>query len=331
MSNLHSPIPAWLLAASDLDLDCDDADDVTPWTATGMPVCELDCARGDLFYRTLKAWCVPWAKVPLAAFLPAWFALGKRRRDRILDDERLFADELDVHEWLPNMLKRDDAAMLAVLISGAVCRKRVVVQWINEFMCGTNARRSLGAAFAAQDAVRCLELYLTAPNFLGDGTADRWEGRWEPSNDSSSSFSPSPSPYALFSAGSNAVGQMACCAAKHGCLALLEILDGRHGSVLRRQYCISKNITFAAAKGGHLECLQFLRGKEYHWNAENCISAAAAAPRVQDWIAQNKTRVVPGDDELVSPAYFYPRDPLSEPPSGVCNMRRILDGHFQLI
>ncbi len=114
---------------------------------------------------------------------------------------------------------------------------------------------------------------------------------------------------------------MACCAAKHGCLALLDILDVRHGTVLRHQYCISKNITFAAAKGGHLECLQFLRGKKYHWNAENCISAAAA-PRVLDWIAQNKTRVVPGDDELVAPAYFYPREQLTDVDSSERKKRR---------
>lgn len=234
-------------------------------------MCALGCPDGELYYRTLKAWCVPWSKVPLAAFLSAWFAISKKRRAHLLAQEgQLYARELDVYQWLPNMLQRDDAAMLSVVLSGAVVRKRVVVQWIKDFLATERysycRRSSLGIACARRNAVRCLEMMYSTSSY---------------------SYTSSEGGYLL-----------AECAAKHGRLALLEILDARHGSSIRADYGNAKAITFAAAEGGHLECLQFLRGKEYPWDAKKCISAAVAAPRLlQDWIEQNKTTKVFGDEE----------------------------------
>lgn len=84
-----------------------------PAALSDLPVCALDCADGALYFEVLCAWCVPWADVPLAPFLAAWFALSEDTRRALLQERTAFVAELHVDHWRAHMLDRDDVAMLA--------------------------------------------------------------------------------------------------------------------------------------------------------------------------------------------------------------------------
>lgn len=115
----------WLQTASDLlqEVVCnsgDDDDGVVQFAS--LPVCELDCADGELYYRVLGAWLVPWSRVPKSPFLAAWCALSDKRRRGLLNKYKAFAEELDVKHWQENLVKRDDVDMLEALPVAAFTR-----------------------------------------------------------------------------------------------------------------------------------------------------------------------------------------------------------------
>lgn len=90
-----------------------------------LPVCAENCEDGELFYRTLCAWAVPWSKAPLATFLPAWFRVSANRRRNLLRNHMCYTDELhDPKKWRPHahfpvwvdrMCARNDVRMLRAL------------------------------------------------------------------------------------------------------------------------------------------------------------------------------------------------------------------------
>lgn len=105
----------------------DAADDELPFecmTAT-LPTCALDCNDGDLYYRVLAAWCVPWRAVPLKPFLSAWFAISFKKRRALLREHHAYFAELGVYDWAANLLARDDANMLAALPDTVLTRTLV--------------------------------------------------------------------------------------------------------------------------------------------------------------------------------------------------------------
>lgn len=77
----------------------DDNNDALQHLLVSLPVCDIDCADGALYYRVLSAWCVSWANVPKAPFLAAWFALSASMRRMLLQERMVFVAELDVDCW----------------------------------------------------------------------------------------------------------------------------------------------------------------------------------------------------------------------------------------
>lgn len=263
-------IPAWLRAATNIELDDEEEDSAAAWTSA-LPTCELDCTDGERYYLTLCAWSVDWAKVSLAHFMPAWLSLSKRRRKNLLRSRRMFADEIGEH-WIANMLQRDDAAMLAVVLGDDAMmqrRKEMVRRWIDSFVADTDNGRgsrqkltsSLGTACARLKAINCLDVYLHSRFFEED--FDRCQ---------TLRFFEGIHPDGM----NHGAVEMAEFAAEHGRLALLEIITRFDGI---KWY--SRGITDAAARGGHLECLQFLRGK-YDWSRAMCLRNLDDFNR--DWI-----------------------------------------------
>lgn len=84
---LLSFIPDWLSAASHVIHRF-------AYEARALPVCEIDCADGDLYYRVLVAWHVPWVDVPQPQFMHAWGNLGAEEQRALLEQHGTFAREL---------------------------------------------------------------------------------------------------------------------------------------------------------------------------------------------------------------------------------------------
>lgn len=257
-------LPAWLCAASSLakevvaaaaeeEGEVDQA--AAPWVYGGLPVCELECTDGELYYCTLNAWGVDWPDVPFAHFLPAWFSLCNKRRKQLLRERKgMFAEEIG-GDWVQHMIDRDDDDMLAAVLDHCC-----VSRW-DATLLGPKNHQKFALACAKAGAVRCAEMFLTVPYFAA----------------------------AAASLESTEARALVVCAAKHGNLTLLEILlHGRHRKAIAVGIRFNFEATLAAARCGQLACLQLLLANNCSWRWRACLQAAPD-PDTREWILQNKS------------------------------------------
>lgn len=90
-------VPSWLLAASDM-VAVSVAMGASPfsWLHAELPVCDVDCLDGALYYEVLGAWGVPWARAPRPQFLKAWYTLSPKTRESLMDRYSLYFDVSEV-------------------------------------------------------------------------------------------------------------------------------------------------------------------------------------------------------------------------------------------
>lgn len=275
--SLKAPPPPWLAAATSLSaaqqaLEEDD-----------LPVCDLDCTDGALFYQVLSTWRVPWSAVPLSSFLRAWLPLPTEERRRLLISA--YQSELDADFWCTNLLLRDDARMLAAALpvalppNGGVADPPAVELQI--------ARRYIERGSAA-----CLAHWADVRGWQ--------DGRWAELH----LAAPSPDWHCRCAAAGGHLAMLRLLVRRGGCpwtersavraaggghfpclcfLAELEeeeaaarICGGNRSSISgsRRSRVFTATACDAAAEGGHLVCLRYLRSRGARWSARTCDLAA---------------------------------------------------------
>lgn len=93
-------VPTWLRACSSLFFSSpDDANGDNVGAAellAELPVCDLECANGVLYYRVLRMWCVPWHLVPRPQFLKAWRSVDPRIAAALTERYKMYKSELAV-------------------------------------------------------------------------------------------------------------------------------------------------------------------------------------------------------------------------------------------
>lgn len=278
-------VPAWLKDVSglykeatllstttdddaDADADAEDDDEDTFFQAPLLPVCAMDCADGAQYYRTLGAWCVPWADVPHAPFLAAWLALDAAERRALLEQYGAFAEELDVNRWRRKMVLRDDVAMFAAVVA--------------------IADNDPAVSSADTDWVDCMHLvYIGAIRCLRFWAQRQCaRGRWAPG---AWTDLQSPSAVCWWFKG-------ACeLAAANKDLAMLRLLHEQGGCPFGNTYATSAGngfleglqyaheqgcradlfVTSDAAKNGHLHCLVYLHEQGCVWWSSALTDACA--------------------------------------------------------
>lgn len=257
-----------------------------------LPMCDLDCTDGALYYRVLVAWRVPWSRVPLESFLRAWLPLPAEDRRRQLlvqqqsgpdDDDAAAAhhyqSELDPLFWCANLLKRDDVRMLAAALpvvlpsGGGVADPPAVELQI--------ARRYIERGSAA-----CLALWADVRGWQ--------DGRWAERHLAAAS----PDWYCRTAAAGGHLAMLKLLVRRGGCpwtertavraaggghlpcLCFLAELEEEEGRAQQQQQQRRGRRVFtttacdAAAEGGHLACLRFLRSRGARWSARTCDLAA---------------------------------------------------------
>lgn len=246
---------AWLCEVSGLAADETTEEDRRAVHAavrdSGMAVCALDCADGELYYQVLGAWCVPWQRVPKAQFLKAWFALPAARRGELVAERKVFAEELDCARWCENMWARDDADMLA---ADAV---------LSEMETSESRGAMLGATAAA--AVRCVEWLAARHGWL--------DGKWMLTVrdiDNAAGAGGARMMRLFVERGGAAPSRSACAAAAAaGNLECLAYLHERVGCAWDWVTCM------LAAQAGHLECLAYAHEHGCEWDAHYTVCVAA--------------------------------------------------------
>lgn len=156
-------------AAADADAAC---------AKHGFPVCDLDCADGQRYYRVITHWCVPLPAVLALSwrFATVWFQLPKETRADLLDRSGAYTEELGGGSAM-EMVARLDAPELLQHVSYseimAVCGTEFCALYYTKFDAARCVRYLMkrvhhwGAADLAVTAATCGAL-----NVLKDLFAD---------------------------------------------------------------------------------------------------------------------------------------------------------------
>lgn len=124
-------------------------------------VCELNERNGEIFYRVLVDWRVPWSRAPLEHFVPAWLNVPADRRRQLLQEApQLYVNELHQEDghMLRLCLHRDDARLFAVpSFQEKVVTKRIRVIGAQKSI--RDLGRLLRNILIQQNAIHCLDVW----------------------------------------------------------------------------------------------------------------------------------------------------------------------------
>lgn len=304
-------------AATDDDGDDGDGDSAgVAAVLARLPICAPDCADGELYYRVLSAWCVPWSKVPKAQFFRAWLAIGSAATRRELVAEcKAFPQELDEDRWLDTALVNDDvdtfAAVTRLSMSASSASSVKVAVLMAAVGFGDNSKEEVGAPKSnagfrggkqtkkrrhrrkmavvmqciRRGAVQCLKFWFQTfrkgikPDVAWRSLPGHCQGKNNPFTMAAANGRLSMLKFVTetFEDRLLVLDNALSQSALHGHLDCVAYLYTEY--VVRVSPTIMADAVGAAARGGHLACLQYLFHAD-HEHRQKCIFATALGMNV---------------------------------------------------